>query len=383
MKFLFVIQGEGRGHFMQADALQKILEKKGHEIVGILVGKNKHREIPSFFADKCTCKIYPFESLGFLPSPTNKKPSPAKSILYNTGKINRFFRSMQFIDQKIKELQPDRVVNFYELLTSLTYILFRPNVPLFCIGHQYVFIHPHYIPPPTKNVSYKAMVFYTYLTGICAEKKLALSFYDMENTEKIRVVPPLLREEITTFSSIPGNYIHGYMLNAGFADEVITFFRNNPNIRGHFFWDKKGSKECETVAPGLQLHRLNDRSFLTYMSECKAYATTAGFESVCEALYLGKPVLMVPSHIEQECNAYDAVKVGAGVISDHFDISKLLEFIPSYKPDNTFRSRVDNQKERFAAILTEDIIHAEKRKKNTFGFGLHYFHSHRFFRTDV
>lgn len=52
------------------------------------------------------------------------------------------------------------------------------------------------------------------------------------------------------------------------------------------------------------------------MGGCKAYLTTAGFESVCEALYLGKPVLMVPVHVEQECNAWDAQKVGAGVRAD-------------------------------------------------------------------
>lgn len=52
------------------------------------------------------------------------------------------------------------------------------------------------------------------------------------------------------------------------------------------------------------------------MSSCRAYATTAGFESVCEAMYLGKPLLMVPAHIEQDCNAYDAARGGAGIISD-------------------------------------------------------------------
>lgn len=60
------------------------------------------------------------------------------------------------------------------------------------------------------------------------------------------------------------------------------------------------------------------------MAGCKAYASTAGFESICEAMYLGKPVLMVPAHIEQDCNAYDAMKAGAGIISDSFDLQPLL-----------------------------------------------------------
>lgn len=34
------------------------------------------------------------------------------------------------------------------------------------------------------------------------------------------------------------------------------------------------------------------------MAGCKAYACTAGFESVCEALYMGKPCMMIPAHVE-------------------------------------------------------------------------------------
>lgn len=66
----------------------------------------------------------------------------------------------------------------------------------------------------------------------------------------------------------------------------------------------------------LSFHQIDDVKFLNAMAGCRAYASTAGFESICEAMYLGKPVLMVPAHIEQDCNAYDAMKAGAGIISD-------------------------------------------------------------------
>lgn len=72
------------------------------------------------------------------------------------------------------------------------------------------------------------------------------------------------------------------------------------------------------------------------MAGCKAYASTAGFESICEAMYLGKPVLMVPAHIEQDCNAYDAMKAGAGIISDSFDLQPLLRFAGEYTPNRHF-----------------------------------------------
>ena len=40
MRFLFIVQGEGRGHLTQALALEEMLTRNGHEIVEVLVGRN-------------------------------------------------------------------------------------------------------------------------------------------------------------------------------------------------------------------------------------------------------------------------------------------------------------------------------------------------------
>ena len=41
-------------------------------------------------------------------------------------------------------------------------------------------------------------------------------------------------------------------------------------------------------------HALDGELFLQMMAGCRGVACTAGFESVCEAAYFGKPLLMVP-----------------------------------------------------------------------------------------
>jgi uncharacterized protein (TIGR00661 family) len=86
------------------------------------------------------------------------------------------------------------------------------------------------------------------------------------------------------------------------------------------------------VDDALSFHSLNDVKFLDMMSRCSGMASTAGFESVCEAMYLGKPVMMVPveGHYEQYCNAVDAGKMGAGIHSRQFNLEKLIQFLPFY-----------------------------------------------------
>ena len=95
------------------------------------------------------------------------------------------------------------------------------------------------------------------------------------------------------------------------------------------------------------LYRLNDEKFLRSMAGSMAYATTSGFESLCEALYYRKPILMIPVHVEQEFNAYDASLSGAGITGKRFDLDRLIDFIPSYKPDEGFRDWVQQAEERF------------------------------------
>ncbi len=154
--------------------------------------------------------------------------------------------------------------------------------------------------------------------------------------KRIKVVPPLLRKEVLEIKPEKGDYLHGYMLNEIYAEEVIQSQVHSPGINMCFFWDKKNVLDTYIVNDKLSFHRLNDKLFIERMAGALAYATTAGFESVCEAMYLDKPVLMVPTHIEQSCNAFDAQLAGAGIVSEQFDLKKLIEYIPHHKTLENF-----------------------------------------------
>lgn len=52
MKFLFIVQGEGRGHLTQALTLEDYLQQEGHEVVKVLVGeKASHANCLTFSRD--------------------------------------------------------------------------------------------------------------------------------------------------------------------------------------------------------------------------------------------------------------------------------------------------------------------------------------------
>ncbi len=338
MRVLFIIQGEGRGHFTQALSLKSMLERNGHQVVDVLVGKSKARQLPDFFVKKINAPVNSFESPNFLPTAKNKQMNITGSILYNLFKLPVYLKSMCFISKKIKETDADLVINFYELLAGLTYGFFCPETPYICIAHQYLFLHPEFKFPEENRPELRLLLFFTKLTSLRASRLLALSFRPMPSLpdKKLVVVPPLLRKEVLQMDASQGDYLHGYMVNSGFSEEIILWHEKHPELPLHFFWDKKNVEKETKVDEYLSFHTLDDMLFLQYMSGCKGYATTAGFESVCEAMYFGKPVLMIPTHIEQACNAYDASLSSAGVIANEFDLDKLLNFLPQHKPNSAF-----------------------------------------------
>ena len=59
-------------------------------------------------------------------------------------------------------------------------------------------------------------------------------------------------------------------------------------------------------------------------------------EAICEAMYLGKPLLMIPRHIEQRCHAHQAKKMGAGVVSDKIDLKQILDYSEQYHANGEF-----------------------------------------------
>ena len=342
MRFLFVVQGEGRGHLTQAIALREILTQNGHEIVAVLVGESSRRELPPFFLKNIQSEVLRFESPNFLPASKNKQANIWTSAVYNFCKTGSYLKSIYFIRKQIKRLNVDIVVNFYEMLTGLTYALFPPKIPYVCIAHQYLFLHPEFQFPKANKIELKLLRFFTRITCIKTSKLFALSVKKMDNVpdSRIVVVPPLLRRDVLEAKVSDGNYLHGYMLNDTYADKIVRFQAEHPDIFINFFWDRKGVEDKTVINEHLSFFRLNDRLFIDYMAGCKAYATTAGFESVCEAMYMGKPVLMVPTHIEQACNAFEASLAGAGIVSDDFELDKLLEYIPNYQKNTSFRDWV-------------------------------------------
>ena len=344
MNLLFVIQGEGRGHFTQAITLYQKLKQQGHTIDKILIGKSKFRPLPDFVKKTFGDKIILFDSPNFLPS--KRKTHIIKSILYNLIVNRRYWNAVKKIKKEIENTDIDKVINFYEPLAGLAYKKYNIDIPMICIAHQYTFLHPDYQFPKRFFLRKIMLKKLTRITCQQAKMCIGLSLSKMNDIpqQNLYIAPPLIRSAILNASSQNGDYIHGYFLNDGFLQDIE---KQNFNTNIQLFI----GKNIKNKNPKITIYPIDEQDFIKSFVTCKAFLCTAGFESIAEAMWLHKPTMVVAVNFEQKCNAFEAFVNQAAIYRKHFDIQQLLNFANHYQPNNKFCNWVSQESDKIVHLI--------------------------------
>ncbi len=281
MPILFLVQGEGRGHLSQALSLSQILQTAGHEVTGAIVGVTAERNIPAFFSEKFTAPIIPFFSHGLVYNAGTNALEPTKTTIRAICTIRPFWKSLKQVRAVIDAHRPHVVINFYEMLVGMTYALLRPSVPMLCIAHQYMAFHPNFQRPKGQWFYRQVFKLNTLLTCFGAHEPLALSFDKQADAPKqrVRIVPPLLRREVTKIKPLAGESLLAYVTQPGLKTELLKAHGQHPEIRMDGFHSGVSVPD-QVVDDTLSFHATDGQRFLAFMARCRAIVITAGFESV-------------------------------------------------------------------------------------------------------
>lgn len=303
-KIMIICQGEGKGHLTQAIAFCEAAKD-----CDVKVYITKNDGIPKY-ADKLKYKT--FESLTFK---FNKDGSVNnwKTFWNNIKNAPKIIKSGSYLKREYKDFKPDMVVSFYEILGGL---LFNNSVS---IAHQYKFLHPDY-KFPNKPVNNFLLKFYTRLTCLRSSKVYALSWYEMRDYKKIKVIPPILRKEIYE----PSRYIHekhNFVLayvKGTFSNTIIKWGLNQDFDKKVLIYTNDKAYKNRYYIRNVYFKPIGI-DFIDRIKDCSHYISNAGFESISEALLWNKPVFVKPidDQYEQQCNANDIVlnKLGNSGVS--------------------------------------------------------------------
>jgi uncharacterized protein (TIGR00661 family) len=328
MKIMFSILGEGRGHMTQAMAVKEMVEKAGHELTCVALGMGPNRTPPPYFVAAMGAPIITIPTLNFS-FKNNRSVNLAGTLAGVARKIPAYRRGVGALRAAVSRHRPDVIINFFESLTGVYALTNRKRPPVVAVAHQFMFGHPNYVRAPGLRLQQLAMKRLVQIAG-AASTRVALSLYEAPDLPKKRltVCPPLLRQQVFSLRPNPnGNFVLVYLLNHGYADQIMEWHKKNPRTALHCFYDKPDAPPEFRQDDTLTFHRLDGEKFLRMMADCKYVACTAGFESLAEAACLGKPLFLVPveNHVEQQINAMDAVKTGLGVADTSFHLDRLAE----------------------------------------------------------
>ena len=335
MRVVFIIQGEGRGHLTQAISLHEQLAKEGHQVVGALVGQNTVSNI-DFLEDQLPVPLHYFVSPGLVYSPDAKGVNLLRTIAQNLKNVKVYLKSIKDIQAKVAELKPDLVVNFYEVLAALAIGRLRNRAyPLVSIAHQYQLLQANFPFPKGRGLDRFLVKLHTRITALGSNQILGLSWFRNQDAGKIISVPPLIREAVMSHVAGKENYFLAYLTNECMLPDLINWSFEHPEQEIHCFYKHQHEQDVYQINPKLFVHRPHPVKYLRLMANCKGLVTTAGFESVAEALYFDKPLLMIPvkGHYEQMCNAAEAVSANLAITAASFDLDDFKTYA-SLKPDN-------------------------------------------------
>lgn len=295
--------------------------------MAVTIGRNPNRTLPEFFTKAFGDRLRPIESPGFSFQGARGVKTLA-TFRHGVLGLGRFSKSLSVIGTTIAHAQPDLIINFLEPLVGLFNVLRPHGIPVVAVGHQFMMGHPQFVSCDRFTLQQWAMRRYVDLAG-ARSTRLALSFYPAASLEHRRlfVCPPLLRDEVFDLpQDLPGRFLLAYVLNPGYTADILRWHSTYPDVEVHCFCEKPKVGPVWRYDSTLSFHKLDGTKFLRMLAESRGVACTAGFESLNEAAWLGKPLLVVPveNHVEQQLNALDAQKAGLAVAATNFDLTPLL-----------------------------------------------------------
>lgn len=366
----FVVQGEGRGHMTQALGLASYLRAAGHEVRRVLLGRSPYRSVPRYFLDGIGAPVETFDGPTQVPDASGEGVSMVATAVDAVRRSPRFVRAVQMIDDRTRGA--DVVVNFLDLLGALALRRKEQPVPAMAVAHNYLFLHPELAGAPGPSAMRRAVLSYFRATTLGSGRTLALSFGPMDSGDRagLEVTPPLIRPGLSDLRVEDDGSLLAYALNAGYGRRLVAWQKRHPEVTVHCFVDggmealgldgldtrpdRSGSAPPVIDGRGegsFNGHALNDISFLEHLARCRAFVGSAGFESLCEAHFLGKPVLAVPTdgQFEQLLNAWDAERCGIARHGSYDDLDEFWSAATAASVDEVqaFRAWVDRGPEIF------------------------------------
>jgi uncharacterized protein (TIGR00661 family) len=302
MRVVYGVFGYGRGHATRAAAvLQSLMQR--HDVL-VLAGGDAYDALRGKFP------VTRIPTLGYV---YNRRGRLSKTLTLqrNFGAVCDVLRNgptLRRVCDAMSDFGAQAAISDAEPWTHQA--ARRLNVPR--IGFDHFGVLAHCKPPlpwSDRLSSLRDVWLYRALIGR-PQRVIVSSFYNAPPRHAhVHLVATLLRDEVRVLAASHGDHLLAYF-NKGehqFTPRIEQTLRALACPVTVYGAARHGASGNLTFKP------IADRPFLEDLAACRALISTAGNQLVGEALYFGKPMLVMPEDcVEQRLNAAELERLGLG-----------------------------------------------------------------------
>jgi len=347
---IYALSGQGRGHTSRAMAIAAELRRQSHAI--------------TFCGGGTAQKILEDEGERMIPVPALRQVMEANRIQYSktircNGKILlRMPTVVERLTDTFRDLSPDLLITDFEAFSPRA--AQRLDLPVVSFNHQQVVTEMEYdLPMSYWPAAALASAAIRWIAPTNPEHVLLTSFFfaPLKQPARTTLVPPIIRPAVQARTPSHKEHVLVYYNHPDGACHVIDTLQQ-VDVPFIMYCSDPPDTACQQSNVRIKPPSLN--GFLDDLATSSGVICTAGFTLISEALYLGKPLLVVPNQgiFEQTLNALFLEREGLGrAVLDRSlaarDVKDFLKHRTSYRSRLSAYERCGNQQ---AVECIEDIL---------------------------
>ena len=335
MKILFGIQATGNGHISRSTEIYKLL-KQHPEVtqLDVLISGGKAQMSLPFEVN------YEYKAFSFYYGKKGKI-----SVLKSIGKAN--FASFAYGLMCVPFREYDLIISDFEPIS-----LWGAKIA----GVKSVGIGNMYSVTSKKLRRVKGNRTTKFFANVmCPTKnKIGMHFQKFDDF----IYYPVIRSEIR--DAIVGSKNFTLVYLTSFSDEELLHFFHTKSFTNNRFVIYSKTANQERTINNCIIKPLNNENFVHDISNCNAVITAAGFQTVSEALYLGKKLFVVPikKQSEQISNARELAAMGVRT-SDRLNEEKVKFWL---EHEQAVQIKFDNDLPNIINAILHAPVEGRRRK---------------------
>lgn len=351
---IYALSGQGRGHTSRAIAVSELLRSAGHRVMfccggtaqDVLEGKGE--------------SVIPVPALRQVMQ--NNKIQLAQTVRENWRTVLGARSIIRNLADELAAYHPDLLITDFEAFAPRA--ARHLDLPVLSFNHQQVVTETRYSLPPRYWLP--AFVTRSAISLIAPrhpEHVLLTSFFfsPLKHPERTTLVPPIIRPAVQELSPRQGNHVLVYYNQTHGAHHVLRALSQvDASFVAYNFDAPAEADRYENI----QFKEPSLEGFLEDLATSRAVLCTAGFTLISEALYLSKPLLVVPNRgiFEQTLNAMALQREGLGeaVLEAPLSAADVTSFLGRLK---TYEARLAHR----TACGNEEAVACIERVLNRIG----------------